>query len=107
MAKTRQAIKKIVDQYRAVLEKFGIHAERVVLYGSFAQGKDRADSDIDLVVISQDFKGLNLRERLEILGKAAARVMKPIEARGYTPQEMKKTSSLSFLSEVLKVGVPI
>jgi predicted nucleotidyltransferase len=63
------------------------------------------DSDIDLVVISKDFRKLNLRQSLEILGIAAARIMKPIEAQGYTPAEVKKVSRFSLLNEILEVGV--
>jgi len=36
--------------------------------------------NIDLIVISDDFKDINLRERLEILGIAAGRVFEPIKA---------------------------
>ncbi|MFH0772081.1 MAG: hypothetical protein V1933_05625 [Candidatus Omnitrophota bacterium] len=59
------------------------------------------------IVISDDFRGMNLRERLEILGKAAARIMEPVEARGYTPQEVKLTSPASFLEEILSTGIKI
>ncbi len=59
-----------------------------VYYLLYAKGNLREDSDIDLVVISDDFKNMNLRERLEILGLAAGQVFEPIEALGYTPKEI-------------------
>lgn len=107
MFKTRQKIKKIVDEYKNMLFDLGIRTERVILFGSFAKGNHKQDSDIDLVVISNDFKKLNLRERLEVLGVAAARIMKPIEAKGYTLQEVQNASPTSFLQEVLVTGVRI
>jgi hypothetical protein len=36
----------------------------------------------------EDLARLNLRERLEVLGVAAARLLVPIQAREYTPDEM-------------------
>ena len=107
MLKTRQKIKTIVNEYKKVLSGFGIHVERVILFGSFAKGKPRKDSDIDLVVVSDDFEKLNLRERLEILGLAAVRIMQPIEAKGYTRREVEHVSSASFLQEVLATGVRV
>ena len=107
MYKARQQIKKIVKEYKDVLAGLGITIERVILYGSFAKGNSRIDSDIDLVVISKDFQNMNIRERLEILGIAAVRIMKPVEARGYTPQEIKKSLPASFLESVLENGLKI
>ncbi len=100
-------VKNIIVKYKAVLENLGIHVERIILYGSFAKGTPRKDSDIDLIVVSKDFKNLNLRERLEILGIASARIMKPIEAKGYTHEEITKISPYSFLNEALKFGLVV
>ena len=105
MPSKRQHIKNIIEQYKNVLEKLGIEVKRVVLYGSFAKGTARKDSDIDLVVVSDDFQKLNLRERLEVLGIASARIKEPIEARGYTSREIKDISPINFLSQALKMGI--
>ncbi|BCB96060.1 DNA polymerase beta-like region [Dissulfurispira thermophila] len=107
MVKTAQEIKEIVERYAAELEKIGIRPQRVILYGSYAKGQAREDSDIDLIVISEDFKGRNLRERLEILGLAAGRVFEPIEARGYTEEEIIAKEDGSFLDEVVTEGLAV
>ena len=72
-----------------------------MLYGSYAKGTSREDSDIDLIIISKDFKGLNLRERLEILGLTAGRVFEPIEALGYTAEEIEIKKKESFLEDIM------
>jgi predicted nucleotidyltransferase len=77
-----------------------IHAERIILYGSYARGNPGEDSDIDLIVISSDFKNMNIRERLEISGLAAGNVFEPIEALGYTPQEILKKKE-TFLEAII------
>lgn len=48
-------INQIVSKFVVELEKRGIHPEEVILYGSHARGNATKDSDIDLVVISNDF----------------------------------------------------
>ena len=108
MYKAGPKVKEIIEEYKKALKTHKINVERVILYGSFARGAQREDSDIDLVIVSRDFQGMNLRERLEVLGIAAARIMQPIEARGYTPQEISATpSNTSFLKEILTVGVSV
>ncbi len=43
---------------------------------------------------------MNLRERLEILGLAAGNVFEPIEALGYTPQEVLEKKE-TFLEAII------
>mgnify|MGYP001618297458 CR=1 FL=1 len=107
MHKAGLQIKEVVEEYKQALRALGINAERVILYGSYARANQREDSDIDLIIISQDFQKMNLRERLEVLGIAAVRIMEPVEAKGYTPKEIQMTQEASFLKEVLEIGVSI
>ncbi|GBE01247.1 nucleotidyltransferase domain protein [bacterium BMS3Abin08] len=100
MVKTKREIEIIIEKYKVELRKLGITPQEIILYGSFASGHPREDSDIDLIVISDDFKNMNFRERLEILGLAAGRVFEPIEAIGYTEEEIKDTKG-TFLEEIL------
>ncbi|NOZ68067.1 MAG: nucleotidyltransferase domain-containing protein [Deferribacteres bacterium] len=100
MAKTKREVENIIERYKAALRELGIVPKDIILYGSYAGGKPREDSDIDLIVISDDFARMNLRERLEILGLAAGRVFEPIEAIGYTEEELRDTKG-TFLEEIL------
>ena len=103
----RQKIKNIVKRFKAELIKLNINPQKIIIFGSYANGNPREDSDIDIAVISEDFKNLNLRERLEILGLAAGRVFEPIEAIGYTIEEVKNVNPVSILSEILTSGITI
>ena len=49
------AIISAVRRYLAALPTVGIHADRAVLFGSFARGEADQYSDIDLVVIAPEF----------------------------------------------------
>ena len=48
-------------------EKFP--GKTIVLFGSFSRGEDYPDSDIDIAILEQDEKEINLKKFEEILGK--------------------------------------
>jgi len=102
MVKTEREIKEIISRYSIEIEKMGIKPQKILLYGSYAKGNPREDSDIDLVIVSENFKDMNIRERLELLGIAAGKVFEPIEAIGYTPDEMESNKKGTFLEEILE-----
>ncbi len=102
MVKTEREIKEIIEKFHAEIEKLGVKPRRIHLFGSYAGGTPREDSDIDVIVVSDDFKDMNLRERLELLGIAAGRVFEPIEALGYTQEELESRTKESFLETILK-----
>ncbi|HIJ67103.1 MAG TPA: nucleotidyltransferase domain-containing protein [Planctomycetes bacterium] len=52
-----ESVIKSVKSYLARLSAAGIHANKAVLFGSFARGQANAYSDIDLVVIAPEFDG--------------------------------------------------
>lgn len=80
----------------------GIRPVRILLYGSQATGKAREGSDIDLIIISEDWKKYNHRQRLELLGIASARIMEPIQAQGFTPNEIKNKKITPFWEQIIK-----
>jgi len=102
MAQTTPELQQIVKRYRLELHKMGIRPTRVLLYGSQATGMAREGSDIDLIVISGDWSKYNQRQRLELLGIAAARILEPIQAQGFTPSEIRQKQLMPFWEQVLK-----
>ena len=69
-------------------------------------GVAHAGSDIDLIVVSRDFRGKGLRRRLELLGVAAARALVPIQALGYTPREIEEPEPGGLLHSILRGATP-
>jgi len=102
MVKTEREIQDIITKYQQEIEKLGIRPQKIILFGSYAGGIPREDSDIDVIVIADDFKNMNMRERLELLGIAAGRVYEPIEALGYTQEELNSRMKETFLEAILK-----
>lgn len=94
----------VINAYLAALGRHGIPADVVYLFGSRARGDARADSDIDLIVVSSAFTGMPLWKRWEALGDALSEILQPIEVLAYSPEEFdsKKGRQASFLGHILK-----
>jgi len=105
-----EKIAESIKEFAFSLEQLGIRVKRVVIFGSHATGKAEEHSDIDLAVISDDFKGTNIFGRLEIIGLALARakIMEPIEALAYTEEEYDSREQGTFIGdEVRSKGVQV
>jgi predicted nucleotidyltransferase len=90
----KKTVLTIISDFRKALESAGIKPEKILLYGSYAAGNWRPDSDIDLVVISEDFEGKGYWQRIDLLSAAIYKVFQPIEAVAMTPQEWENGDSL-------------
>ncbi|MBU0630989.1 MAG: nucleotidyltransferase domain-containing protein [Candidatus Margulisbacteria bacterium] len=107
MASPNARTKKIIQTFLDYLQS-KIAVEKVYLFGSFASGRTKEFSDIDLAIISKDFKKMEPFDRLVFLGKIAWQAGTPIiEALGYTPEEFKSNSPLEFPSEIKKTGISL
>jgi len=102
MVETTPELAIIIRRFRAELEKMGIRCERVMLFGSQATGAAEEGSDIDLFVVSPDWARHGDRERFEMLGVAAARILEPVQARGVTPEEISTHRLLPLWEQILK-----
>lgn len=98
-------IEKIVQRFVKSLMAEGINPERVFLYGSWAQGNPRKDSDIDVAIVSQDLAKFEPFERMEFLSRIAWKSGGPLEVVGYTPDEVRgKEGKSIFWDEICETG---
>lgn len=84
-----QKVTEIIMKFKENLTKQGINTDKIILFGSHARGTAGEYSDIDLVVISKDFEDMGFKQRCEVLGRAIAEIMEPIEPLAYTPEEFE------------------
>ena len=70
-----------------------MRVERLVLYGSYASDRWRQGSDIDVIVISEDFRDMTYWQRVETLAAAVYELFEPIEAVALTPEEWASGAS--------------
>jgi len=90
----KKTVLEIISNFRKAIESKGIKTNKLILFGSYATGKYREDSDIDVVVISQDFNDKDYWERIDILSSAIYQVFQPIEAVAMTPEEWERGKSM-------------
>lgn len=106
MVKTKITVDEMLCSYVDELKK-KIKLEKVILYGSRARGDALKNSDIDLIIISDDFERFSFLERLEFL-ELQWKYSIPIEAIGYTAKEYEEMSGkIGIISEVVKYGKEI
>ena len=79
---------------------------KIILFGSVARGDDTEESDIDILIVS------NHREKIDdIIADEVAWIMydknELISAHVMSEELFNKNKSFSFLTNVLREGVPI
>ncbi len=93
----------IIAKYRDILVAQGIYVKKIILYGSHATGGFREDSDLDLVVVSNDFENMDLWERLCLLGEARVEIRQPMEILGLTEEEFEAEGKGTFIGNEVKL----
>jgi hypothetical protein len=100
-----------IDQIKAPLNQFvkkvpkSIKVDQVIIFGSYLEGNVSQDSDIDVLVISDDFKKMNADQRLEVLYDAAEDIEPEIDAWGFTQEELKRAGELTTLGYARTSGI--
>ncbi len=102
MLRTRDGVGEVEAQLRDYLSRLPVKALAVVVVGSRARGTHMRDSDIDLVVVSDELEGLTRGERIERLLEPY-RNLPPLEPMGFTPQEVLNADDL-YLWDALADG---
>lgn len=110
MAESASTISRAIKKYVRGLEGVGVQVSQVFLYGSHAKNTAHADSDIDIIIVSDNFAGKNLLERLQLLAKGLRKISDPIEAYGFTPEEVenRERDLSAFWEEIIDTeAIPI
>jgi len=104
VVKTATDVRDIIRCY-VDKPKRDIKVQRVILYGSYARGKPREESDIDIAVISDDFAKTSWVQRQELLGVRMLGCDTHLAPIGYTFQEYVHPQENPFLEEIIRTGV--
>ena len=80
------------------LKKGGLRISKLILFGSQATGQANEGSDIDIVVLSEDFRNKDIFERALLIKDAEILTIKkfmvPFDIITMTPEEFESGSSL-------------
>jgi predicted nucleotidyltransferase len=84
----------ILESFRENLESVGVRSSTIILYGSYARGDWSEWSDIDVIVVSEDFVNMGYWDRIDKMVEAIYPTRAPIEAVAMTPEEWEKGDSM-------------
>jgi len=101
----KPTVYNVIYDMHNTLKKHGIKDNHIALFGSFLTGNTHEDSDIDMIIISDEFKGKNLFERIDMTTKAESEVMRrfivPMDILCKTPEEYEYSKKTYFDSEIV------
>ena len=107
MAEDQKWIENLIKKYVHRLNEV-IKVEKLIVFGSRARGDFMEDSDLDLIIISEDFKGKSYLERARLLDDAWRKISTAhlkIEAFGYTEEEYEEAKKSSpFVQNLITDG---
>lgn len=103
MVKTATQVRRIVNRYADALQQH-IQVDKVILFGSYVNGHPREWSDIDIAIISPDFDGKDLFQRVRLMAKAREERDLDIEALAYGSKEYEAAHRQTFLGEIIRTG---
>lgn len=89
---------RVVELMTRLNRKFKV--DKALLFGSTASGSRLSDSDVDIIVISRNFKAVPIPER-------QARIQKEwggeeeVQALAYTPEEFSRVSDRLTMRDIL------
>jgi predicted nucleotidyltransferase len=81
-----------------LLEQKGLQVARIVLFGSYAKQCEDKDSDIDLIIVSQNFRNKSIFERVKLttgIGRKLVKTFKkPFDLMFYSDLEWNHSRSI-------------
>jgi len=99
-------VREVAEKYIGQLSR-RLSIRQAYLTGSWARGTYLEDSDVDLIIVSDDFEKMGLPDRLVYLQKSWKNNI-PLEAFGYTTREFQRLRKQStYVKDAVRHGVPL
>ncbi|NOY65716.1 MAG: nucleotidyltransferase domain-containing protein [Nitrospirae bacterium] len=104
MAEKTDKIVTVVRKYIEELESRGIRVIEVMIFGSYAKGTFREDSDIDIAIVSPDFSGDRFADR-RLIVPLRRKIDNRIEPIPFRPEDFNDGGF--FAEEIKKTGIKV
>lgn len=105
MVKIPTRIINIIEEFIELLKEENITIEKVILFGSYAKGTQKTDSDIDLAIISPDFKEEDCIKNMTLLLCKANKLKVDIQTIPFSIEEYNEPKGI--MEEILNTGVEL
>mgnify|MGYP001602979794 FL=1 len=97
MLKTNASVEDICQETADFLSRY-IKIDRIIVFGSYAYGAHRQDSDLDIAVVSPDFKNMPILNKIELFSQAAIAIDSRLEIKGFSSEDFAHPESCSLLN---------
>jgi len=104
MARKTYQVVNLLKRYIAELQRNEIPIRKAILFGSYAKGKAKTESDIDVALISEAFSGDRFEDRQKIV-PLRRKIDNRIEPHPFKPEDFDNGGIL--VEEIRKTGVII
>jgi predicted nucleotidyltransferase len=105
MVKSKAQLNRIIGKYLDAVRQ-DVRINYAILFGSYAKGNPREESDIDIAVISEDF-GKNHLKELQFLSIKRLNTDSSIEAIPFSLEDFKNRDKGDLITEIYEKGVII
>lgn len=89
---------KIRDLLKSLFQERNIEVNKIVLFGSIVKGDIKKESDIDIIIVSKDFRRKDIFERVKLatgVGRELVKQIKmPFDLMYYSDKEWENENSL-------------
>ena len=100
---------KAVHYLKDRLKADGLNVAKVILFGSQAGRRAKETSDIDVIIVSEDFRGQDIFKRADLTKKAEIMTIRkflvPLDIITMTPDELE--SGTSLVCDFAKNGIAL
>ena len=97
-------VRLIIDKYLRRLKRQKINVQQLFLFGSYAKGTAHENSDIDIAVISEDFKGDPIDDIVGLM-RLRRGIDLRIEPHPFLPEDFE--ASNPEVAEIVGTGIRI
>ena len=104
MAHKADQVIKAVKRYIAELQRNKIPIRKAIIFGSYARGYAREESDIDVALISEAFSGDRFEDR-RIIIPLRRKIDNRIEPLPFRPEDFENGGILA--EEIRKTGIAV
>ena len=102
----KRQVVKIINKFIRELRRHNITVERIILFGSYASGRVRPDSDIDVAIVSRDFGKDIVEERMRLF-RLAGKIDNRLEPVPITAESYENDTWVPLIYEIREKGVEL
>lgn len=101
--------KNLIHQLEEFKHNLGktMTVQKILLFGSYAEGTQKAESDVDLIIVSEEFKDYTFIERTAKMYGFWS-LDKPVDFLCYTPKEFEDLGKkITIVRQAIKRGITL